>query len=188
MPWGSSIAVPQSGQVTRGISESEQALKLAPVEPHDDLVVHGDDGHRHPSRLRDELGAGCLIIRDVLRRERHAFLRKKLFRRVTRLSGRGPVDRYQPVAHRHAFPIKPPKIRRARLNASPTVAPEPAAPGFAARHARKSSSDRKKFSCVQSDVAIRRWSSRRASTHTMSPSASGPGLSGVTENAIGSPL
>jgi adenylate cyclase len=49
-------------------------LQLSAVEPHDDLVVHGDDGHRHPSRLRDQLGAGRLVLRDVLRGERDALL------------------------------------------------------------------------------------------------------------------
>jgi hypothetical protein len=100
--------------------------------------------------------------------------RKKLFRRVARLSGRGPVHRYLSVGHQCPPWRSPPKTRVPSLNASATVAPAPGTSGFAARHARRCSSDRKKFSVVQSDVATRRWSSERVPTHTMTASDPGP--------------
>jgi hypothetical protein len=76
-------------------------------------------------------------------------------------------------------------MRRASLNASTTVAPAPAASGLASRHALRCSSDRKKLSAVQSEVAIRRWPAARFSIQTMTPSASGPGPSGRAENSRG---
>ena len=77
-------------------------------------------------------------------------------------------------------------MRRASLNASFTAAPAPGAEGIACRHTRRWSSDRKKFSDVQRDVAMRRSPSRRVSTHTMTPSASGSGPLAPTSNASGS--
>jgi hypothetical protein len=78
-------------------------------------------------------------------------------------------------------------MRRPSLNASTTVAPAPGTPGFAARHARRCSSDRKKFSVVQSDVASRHWPSARLPTHTMTSSDPGPTPSGPTPSARGAP-
>src|SRR5713101_1585479 len=51
------------------------------------LVVYRDDRDGHPPGPRDQLCAGHRIVRDVLRRKINAVGRKKLFRRVTRLSG-----------------------------------------------------------------------------------------------------
>ncbi len=71
--------------------------------------------------------------------------------------------------------MSPPKIRFASLNASTAVAPAPAVSGFAARHALRCSSDRKKLSVVQSDVHTRRSPSPRLPTQTMtSPAPTGP--------------
>ena len=75
----------------------------------------------------------------------------------------------------------------AAANASAAVAPAPGTSGFASRHARRSSSDRKKLSVVQCPVIARRWSSQRRPTHTMTPSAEAPGPSGVTVKASGLP-
>jgi hypothetical protein len=65
------------------MSKSQEPLEATPVEAHDDLVIHRDHWYGHPSRLSDQLFAGCRILRDVLRREVDTARRKKLFRRVT---------------------------------------------------------------------------------------------------------
>jgi hypothetical protein len=70
------------------------------------------------------------------------------------------------------------------LNASVDVIPAPATSGFPSRHARRCSSDRKKFSVVQSESHARR-SSARFPTHTMIAAASGAGPVGGTESASG---
>jgi hypothetical protein len=81
------------------MSDPEQAVQPAAIEAHDDLVVHRDDGHGRSPGSRDQLIARSRILGDVLRRERDAFGRKKLFRRVAGLSGGGPVDRDRPIRH-----------------------------------------------------------------------------------------
>ena len=65
----------------------QEPLQLAPVEPDHNLVVHRDDGHGHAPGSGHQLLAGLSILCDVLGRELDAMGRKKLFRRVTRLSG-----------------------------------------------------------------------------------------------------
>jgi hypothetical protein len=70
------------------------------------------------------------------------------------------------------------------LNACAIVIPAPATSGFSSRHTRRWSSDRKKFSVVQSESQARR-SSARFPTHTMVSAASGPGLDGDTDSASG---
>ena len=165
--------------------DPEEPLEAAPVEAHDDLVVHHDDRHRHSSGSGEQLVTGRQVLGDVLCGERDAMRRKKLFRRVARLSGRGPVDRYCSVRGDEPPLRSPPKTRRASLNASPTVAPAPGAPGFASLHARRCSSDRKKLSVVQSESRTLPRSSAIFSTHTMTPSASGAGASGPAEKSRG---
>jgi hypothetical protein len=76
-------------------------------------------------------------------------------------------------------------MRVPSLNASATVAPAPGTSGFATRHALRCSSDRKKFSVVQSDVATRRWSGERVPTHTMAASDSRPAPSGPASSVKG---
>ena len=73
------------------------------------------------------------------------------------------------------------------LNASSTTMPAPGILGFAARHARKCSSDRKKLRVVQRESHARLSSSIRFPTQTMTPLASGPGPDGATDNSIGVP-
>src|SRR5260370_883455 len=72
-------------------SEAEQTLELAAVEADDDFVSDEDDGHRRPARSRQQLRTGGRVLGDVLRLERHTFLRKKLFRQVTAASAGRPV-------------------------------------------------------------------------------------------------
>jgi len=62
-------------------------LQPPTVEADDNLVVYRDDRDGHPPCPRDQLLAGRRIIRNVLGREVETMGRKKLFRRVTRLSG-----------------------------------------------------------------------------------------------------
>ena len=85
---------------------------------------------------------------------------------------------YSPVS-------RPPKMRSPSLKPSATVAPAPSAVGFAFRHALRCSSDRKKLIVVQSESATLHRSSVRFPSHSMTPSASGPGPSGETENSTG---
>jgi hypothetical protein len=70
------------------------------------------------------------------------------------------------------------------LKASVIVIPAPATSGLSSRHARRCSSDRKKFSVVQRESHARR-SSARLPTQTMIPAASGPGPVGDTASASG---
>jgi hypothetical protein len=86
-----------------GISDSQEPLQLSAVEPDNDLVVYHDDGHGHAPGSGDQFLAGLRVLCDVLGRELNAVGRKKLFRRVTRLSGRGPVDGDLP--RRHVNPL-----------------------------------------------------------------------------------
>jgi len=72
------------------------------------------------------------------------------------------------------------------VNASLRTIPAPGISGFAARQARRCSSDRKKLRVVQSASQARRSSSARLPTQTMTPSASGSGPDGPTDSAIGS--
>ena len=70
----------------------QQTLQPAAIETDDDLIVDGDDRNSHPSCAGDQLLASLRIVGDVLGCELDAVRRKKLFRRVTGLSRRGPVD------------------------------------------------------------------------------------------------
>ena len=81
------------------MSKSQKPLEPTPVEPDDDIVIHQDHRHRHPSCSGDQLLARFRVLCDVLRRERNPMRRKKLFRRVAGLSGRGPVDRDLSIRH-----------------------------------------------------------------------------------------
>jgi hypothetical protein len=81
--------------------------------------------------------------------------RKKLFRRVARLSGRRPVDRYLPSGQVQSPVSRPPNTRRPTLNASASVIPAPSSCWLPSHHARRCSSDRKKFSLVQSTAHAR---------------------------------
>src|SRR3989442_6843330 len=81
------------------VSHPEQALKPPTVESHHDLLPYDDHGHRHPAGLRDQLLSCRGILSDVLGGELYPVRRKKLFRRMTRLSGRGPVDRHLSFRH-----------------------------------------------------------------------------------------
>ena len=74
-------------------------------------------------------------------------------------------------------------MRSPSLNASDTVVPAPATSGFAARHALRCSSDRKKLSVVQSEVEIRRSPPLCFPTQTMTPAASGSGPAGPADNS-----
>ena len=71
--------------------DAQKPLQPASIEADDNLVVDRDHRHGHPSGSRNQLFAGGGVVGDVLRGERDAMRRKELFRRVTRLSGRGPV-------------------------------------------------------------------------------------------------
>ena len=77
----------------------EEPLEATSIEADDHLVIHGDHGNRHPPGLGHELLTGGGVLRDVLGGEVDTPRRKKLFRRVTRLSGRGPVDRHLSIDH-----------------------------------------------------------------------------------------
>lgn len=82
-PSGRPMSWPQSGQRTVIIaSEAEQTLELPAVEADDDLVSDEDDGHGRPAGPRQQLCPGGRVLGDVLRLERHTFLRKKLFRQM----------------------------------------------------------------------------------------------------------
>jgi len=70
------------------------------------------------------------------------------------------------------------------LKASAIVMPAPATSGLPSRHARRCSSDRKKFSVVQSESHARR-SSARFPTQTMIPDVAGPGPAGDTDSVSG---
>jgi hypothetical protein len=65
----------------------QEPLQTPAVEADDNVVVDRDDRDGHPPCSRDQLLASRRVIRDVLRRKVDAMGRKKLFRRVTRLSG-----------------------------------------------------------------------------------------------------
>src|SRR5262249_19171548 len=126
------------------------------------------------------------VFGDILRRKRDTSRRKKLFRRVTGLSGRGPVDRDRAIRHHHPCLMRrPPKTWRPSLKPSATVAPAPSTDGLRCRHALSSSSDRKKLLVVQSPSIPRHRSSVRLPTQSMISPASGPGPSGVAENLKG---
>ena len=77
-------------------------------------------------------------------------------------------------------------MRSPSLNASAAVVPAPAISGFAARHALRCSSDRKKLRVVQSDVQARRSPSSRLPTQTMTSVASN-GPVGSAASSSGSP-
>jgi hypothetical protein len=66
--------------------DSQHPPQPASVEADDDLIVDRDDRDRHPACSRDQLVASLGVLRDVLCREGDAVGRKKLLRRVTRLS------------------------------------------------------------------------------------------------------
>jgi hypothetical protein len=77
-------------------------------------------------------------------------------------------------------------MRSPSLKPSSTVVPAPSAAGFASRHARRWSSDRKKLMVVQYLSASRQLSSTRVPIHSMTPLAPGPGPSGEAANSTGS--
>ncbi len=156
---------------------------MAAVEAHDNVVTDGDDRNRHPAGLRDQLVAGGRVLRDVLRRELDPARRKKLFRRVTRLSGGGPVHRDWLIRHRYAPSRRPPKMRRPSLKPSATVVAAPGISGFVSHHALRCSSDRKKLIVVQRESETRHRSSDLFPIQSMRPSAAGRGPSGATENS-----
>jgi len=79
-------------------------------------------------------------------------------------------------------------MRRPSLNPSTSVMPAPSAVGFAARQARRSSSDRKKLIVVQRESAALHPPSARFPIQSMTPVASGPGPSGAAESSSGAPL
>src|SRR6266436_1276149 len=155
------------GSGRRAPSYAEQSLETAAVEADDHLVIHRDDWHRHSSGLSDQLIASRGVLGDVLGRERDTMGRKKLFRSVARLSGRGPVDRDIPRAHGSLSTSRPPKTRRPTLNASGSVMPAPCSCWLFSHHARRCSSDRKKFSFVQRTVHARQLPGTKRVTHTM---------------------
>jgi len=66
---------------------SQKTLQPSPVEPDDNLVVHRDDGHGHAPGSGHQFLACLYVLCDVPGRELDAVGRKKLFRRVARLSG-----------------------------------------------------------------------------------------------------
>ncbi len=168
-------------------SDSEEPLQAAPVEPRDHLIIDRDDGDGHPARLRDQLLPRYRVLGDVLGDKGNPLRRKKLFRRMTGLSGRRPVDCDVPARHDLSLLRRPPKTRSPSLKASDTRVPAPATSGFAARHARRCSSDRKKLSVVQSEVEARRSPSPCLPTQTMTPSASSPEPAWSTQSSNGSP-
>ena len=64
------------------LGEPQDSFQLVRIESDDGLAV--DDGHRgRPEPQFDQLLEGRLIRADILDRERHAVLRKKLFLSVT---------------------------------------------------------------------------------------------------------
>jgi hypothetical protein len=93
--------------------------------------------------------------------------RKKLFRRVTRLSGRGPVNRHLALAHASSPASRPPKTFRPTSKASASAMPAPCSCWLLSHHARRCSSDRKKFSFVQRTAHARPSSGLNRVTHTM---------------------
>jgi hypothetical protein len=88
---------PDSERLAR--SDTKEPLEAAPVEADDHFVVDGDHRNSHASRPGDQLLTGSGVFGDVLGRESDAPRRKKLFRRVTGLSRRGPVDRDRAIRH-----------------------------------------------------------------------------------------
>ena len=133
----------------RALSWPEEPLETAPVETYDHLAVHRDHRNGHPAGLGGQLVASSRILRHILRREDNPARRKELFRRVTGLSGRRPVDRDLTIRHVQAPTRRPPKTRAPSLKPSPTVVPAPSVAGFASRHSLRCSSDRKKLMVVQ---------------------------------------
>ena len=77
-------------------------------------------------------------------------------------------------------------MRRPSLKASATVVPAPGISECASYQAFRCSSDRKKFSAVQSELEIRRSPSLRLATQTMIPAASAAGPSAPAKSASGS--
>jgi len=65
----------------------QEPLQPPAVEADDNLVVYRDDRDGHAPGSRDQLVARFRILLNVLGREVEAMGRKKLFRRVTGLSG-----------------------------------------------------------------------------------------------------
>ena len=185
VPGGSGITIPQSGHRTSAMpSDTAEPLETATVEADYYLIVNDDHRDGHPPGARDQLVARCRILCDVLGSEVEAMRRKELFRRVTGLSGRGPIDR---DLMRHLQPSKsrPPKTHSPILKPSATVVPAPSAVGFASRHLLRCSSDRKKLIVVQRESKALHCSSTRLPNHSMMPLASGSGPCGVAENVRG---
>src|SRR5262249_59482892 len=111
-------------------SDPKEPLEPAPVEADDHFVVDSDHRHGHTSRPRKQLVTRTGVLGDVFRRERDASRRKELLRRVTGLSGRGPVNRDRAIRHRHPRMVRrPPKTWRPSLKPSAMVAPAPSTNG-----------------------------------------------------------
>ena len=92
-----------------------------------------------------------------------------------------------PARHGLSLVRSPPKTRAPSLNASDASVPAPATSGFASRHARMCSSDRKKLSVVQSEVEARRSPTPCLPTQTTTSSPSSPEPAGSTPSSNGSP-
>ena len=175
-------------------SQAQEALQAAPVEARNDLVVDHHDGDGHPPGLRHQLCSRPLILGDVLGGERDPVRRKKLFRRVAGLSGRGPVHRDLMRRHRRhscggrrLMSRSSPKMCWPSLKASMTGVPAPTISGCVAYQARRCSSDRKKLRVVQRNVQRRPASSPCWPTQTMSSAAVGSGPVASAEKISGSP-
>lgn len=66
--------------------DTQEPLETATVKSDDDLIVHDDYRNSHTPGPRDQLAPSRFILSHVLRRKRNPMRRKKLFRRVARLS------------------------------------------------------------------------------------------------------
>jgi hypothetical protein len=74
-----------SGQ--RASTNVQKSLQTTSVEANNHFVVHHDRWNRHPPCTPDKFIASSRIFRDILGRKLDPMGRKKLFRRVTGLSG-----------------------------------------------------------------------------------------------------
>lgn len=80
-------------------SDSQESLESTSVKPRHHLVADHDHRHGHAAGSTHEVRPGRFVLGNVLRLERYALLRKKLFRRVARLSGARPVNRHVRAGH-----------------------------------------------------------------------------------------